>query len=37
MTGWSQQITAILPELLLTGYGFVLLVVTVTLRRDRAD
>lgn len=32
---WSQQIFTILPELLLTGYAFVLLVVTLMLRKDQ--
>jgi NADH-quinone oxidoreductase subunit N len=32
---WTQQIATILPELLLTGYAFVLLLVTLSLRRDQ--
>ena len=32
---WTQQIATILPELLLTGYAFVLLLVTLSLRKDQ--
>jgi NADH-quinone oxidoreductase subunit N len=32
---WTQQIATILPELLLTGYGFLLLLVSLSLRRDQ--